>query len=58
VLAVLRRGVRRGELPVDVDLDDLVDRLAGPVIHRRFVSGLPLDAGFAERVVDRVLRAP
>ena len=58
VLAVLVRGQERGELPLDVDLHELVDRLAGPVIHRRFVSGLPLDAGFAERVVDAVLASP
>jgi AcrR family transcriptional regulator len=57
VLAVLARGVERGELPVGTDLDALVDELAGPVLHRRFVSGLPLDRGFGERVVDGVLRA-
>ena len=64
VLAVLARGIERGELPVGVgprhvdDLADLVDRLAGPVFHRRFVSGLPLDRGFVARVVDGVLGAP
>ena len=44
-------------LPDGADLDALVDQLAGPVLHRRFVSGLPLDRGFGERVVDGVLRA-
>ncbi len=57
VLAVLARGLRRGELPPGTDLDALVDRLAGPVLHRRFVSGLPLDRGFGQRVVHGVLRA-
>ena len=55
VLAVLERGRQRGELPPDADLDELVDLLAGPVFHRRYVSGAPLDAGFAARVVTRVL---
>ncbi len=58
VLAALAQGVRRGELPADADLDDIVDRLAGPVFHRRFVSGLDLDPSFAERVVTGVLSAP
>ena len=57
VLAVLARGLERGELPDGADLDALVDQLAGPVLHRRFVSGLPLDRAFGERVVDGVLRA-
>lgn len=58
VLVVLQRAVERGELPVDSDLDELLDRLAGPVFHRRYVSGLPLDHDFIERVVDAVLRSP
>ena len=58
VLAVLQRGLQRGELPADVDLHELVDRLAGPVFHRRFITGLPLEPSFTERVVDGVLRAP
>ena len=57
VLAVLARGLERGELPEGTDLDALVDQLAGPVLHRRFVSGLPLDRGFGEGVVNGVLRA-
>ncbi len=57
VLAVLAGGIERGELPAGTDLDALVDQLAGPVLHRRFVSGLPPDRGFGERVVDGVLRA-
>jgi AcrR family transcriptional regulator len=58
VLEVLERGVARGELPTGADLEGLVDRLAGPVFHRRFVSGLPVDARFVEQVVDAVLLAP
>lgn len=55
VLAVLTRGLERGELPDGTDLDTLVDRLAGPILHRRFVTGLALDRSFGERIVDLVL---
>lgn len=55
VVAVLTRGVERGELPSGTDLHAFVDRLAGPILHRRFVSGLPLDRDFAEAVVDSLL---
>jgi len=58
VLAVMELGLANGELPADADLDELLDRLAGPVFHRRFVSGLPLDRRFVEHVVDTVLAAP
>ena len=55
VLAVLARGIERGELPTDTDREELVDRLAGPVIHRRLITGLPLNRAFGERVVGAVL---
>ena len=58
VLAVLARGLDRGELPDGADLDALVDRLAGPVLHRRFITGLPLHRDFGEQVVEAVLRTP
>lgn len=58
VLAVLERACRRDELPQAVDLPELVDRLAGPVLHRRYVSGLPLHRGFIEHVVDAALQLP
>lgn len=54
---VLTRAVERGELPAGVDQDELVDLLSGPVFYRRLISGDLLDQAYAERVVDRVLRA-
>jgi len=57
VRVVLERGVERGELPAGADLDALVDVLAGPLFHRRWVSGGRLDDAFATTVVDTVLRA-
>ncbi|WIM99662.1 TetR/AcrR family transcriptional regulator [Actinoplanes oblitus] len=57
ILRVLARGIERGELSADADPADLLDLLAGPIFHRRAVTGRTLDAAFAERVVDRVLIA-
>lgn len=57
VLVVLIRGIERNELPKGTDLDSLVDRLAGPVLHRRFISGLPLDRGFGDQLVEATLPA-
>ena len=57
VLGVIARGVERGELPAGTDPGDVLDMLAGPVLHRRAVSTGRVSAAFAERVVDRVLTA-
>jgi AcrR family transcriptional regulator len=57
LLAVVDRGIRRGELPAGTDPAEVLDLLAGPVFHRRAVSGHPVDRRFAEVVVDRVLAA-
>ncbi len=57
VLAVIDRGIRRGELPAGTDPADVLDLIAGPVFHRRTVSQAAVDTGFAAEVVDRVLAA-
>lgn len=57
VAVVLDRARARGELGSHVDPDELVDLLAGPLFHRRFVTGRPLDASVATRVVDLVMAA-
>ncbi|MEV0900670.1 TetR/AcrR family transcriptional regulator [Actinoplanes sp. NPDC049802] len=57
ILAVIARGVARGELPPGTDPADVLDLVAGPLFHRRAVSAGTVDSGFAERVVDRVLAA-
>lgn len=57
ILAVVSRGVRRGELPAGTDPAEVLDLLAGPVFHRRAVSAGSVDVAFAARIVDRVLAA-
>jgi AcrR family transcriptional regulator len=49
------RGVERGELPPDTDVELLLDILGGSVFYRVLVSGEPGDEAFAKRLVDLVL---
>jgi AcrR family transcriptional regulator len=51
----LARGVERGELPPDTDIELLLDVLGGSVFYRVLVSGEPGDEAFAKRLVDLVL---
>jgi AcrR family transcriptional regulator len=54
---ILRRGVERGELRADVDLELAIDGLIGPIVYRVLITGGdPAElAGLAERVFDQVL---
>jgi AcrR family transcriptional regulator len=51
----VQRGVDRGELPSDTDVELLLDVLGGTVFYREMVSGEPADEAFVERLVDRLL---
>ena len=53
---VLRRGVERGDLRPDLDLELALDVLGGPLFYRLLVTGGPLDAQLAEGVADLILR--
>ena len=53
--AVLERGVRRGEVRNDIDLDVVVDLLWG-ASFARYVSGGGAEDGLADAVVDAVWR--
>lgn len=55
LLVILRRGVDRGELAADVDLDILLDVLIGPFIYRRLLTHGPLDATFVDGLLALVL---
>ncbi|MGD0698587.1 MAG: TetR/AcrR family transcriptional regulator [Trebonia sp.] len=52
---ILERGVARGELRADTDIDLAIDMVYGPVYHRVLLTGLPVDAAFTDGLVDRVL---
>jgi hypothetical protein len=56
--ALLARGVERGELRADLDLDLAVDMLAGPMVYRLLIEGGSLDAPVARamEVFDSVVK--
>jgi hypothetical protein len=53
---VLARGVARGELRADTELELALDLLNGPLFHRFLITGGPVDEAMARGVVDTVLR--
>jgi AcrR family transcriptional regulator len=53
---VLRRGIERGDLRADLDLELALDVLGGPLFYRLLVTGGPLDEQLAEGVADLILR--
>lgn len=57
LLAILERGVARGELPADSDLELLLDALIGPFVYRRLLTGGAIDETVVERLLALVLPA-
>ena len=52
---ILRRGLQRGELAADSDVDVLIDALIGPFIYRRLLTHDPLDDDYVARLLRTVL---
>jgi AcrR family transcriptional regulator len=52
---ILQRGIERGELAADLDADDALDALYGPVIYRVIATGRPVDERFVASLVESVL---
>jgi AcrR family transcriptional regulator len=55
-LALIRRGIDRGEIRADVDVDLVLDMLIGTIIYRSMITGGELTEAVAERAVDQVLQ--
>ena len=53
---VLRRGISRGQLSADTDLDLLMDTLYGPIYFRLLVSQAPLTQNFVGELLEFVLK--
>ena len=53
--ATLRRGIQRGELREDVDMDLLLDSLYGPIYMRFLIRHDKLTPGFVDRLCELVL---
>lgn len=52
---VLERGIARGEIRPDADIELVLDFLGGPLFYRILVTGGPIDDNLALGVVDVVL---
>ena len=48
-------AIERGQLPADTDRETLADLLVAPLYYRALVTGEPLSADTAHRIVDAAL---
>ena len=55
LVAILQRGVERGEIRDDVELDTMVDAFVGPFIYRKLLTGAPIGAGFVDDLLDLLI---
>jgi AcrR family transcriptional regulator len=55
ILAVIRRGIARGELPPGTRAADVLDLLGGPIVYRKWMSAAEVRRPFVTTVVDVVL---
>ena len=53
--AAIQRGIVRGELSADTDVDFVLNALAGPLYFSLLITGEPIDAGYSRAAVDLVL---
>jgi AcrR family transcriptional regulator len=53
---VFERGVDRGDLRGDLDVELALDVLGGPLFYRLMITGGPIDARLATNVVELILR--
>lgn len=53
--AIYARAQARGEIAADIDLEMIGPALAGILLHRTFILGVPPDDATIERVVDHVI---
>ena len=53
--AIYERAVERGEIDADLDFEVIVPALAGILLHRMFILGIPPDDETVRRVVDHVI---
>jgi AcrR family transcriptional regulator len=53
--AIYTRAQERGEIGADIDLEVIGPALAGILLHRMFILGVPPDDATIERVVDHVI---
>jgi AcrR family transcriptional regulator len=54
---VLDRGIARGDLRAELDVELTLDVLAGPLFYRLLITGGPLDERLVQGVVDLILES-
>lgn len=52
---IYQRAIDRGEVPSDIDLEIVGPALAGVVLHRMYVMGIPPDDTLIERIIDHLI---
>ena len=52
-----QRGLERGDVDADVDIDDVIDILFGPLVFRRLTGHYALTEGHARRLAETAVRA-
>lgn len=57
-IALLERGIARGELPEDAALDIILDTVAGLTLYHQTVKGHPLTPDDYRGVIDALVRTP
>lgn len=53
---LIERGIRRGELKEDLDIDLCIDLIYGPIFYRLLVTGAAIDEDFVDKLILLVLQ--
>lgn len=54
-VALVERGIDRGELPAGTDAEAVVDRLVSPLFYRHLMSKMPVTDDYLDELVDAVI---
>lgn len=49
--SLLEKGVERGELKKNIDIDICIDLIYGPIFYRLLVTGEPLDESYVQQLI-------
>jgi AcrR family transcriptional regulator len=53
---IMNRGLQRGDLEEDLDIDLYTDLIYGPIFYRLLVTGDPIDNDYVEQLVTQVFK--
>ena len=55
VFDIIERGIERGEIRPDVDVEVIADLLGGPIVMRTLLTGRPVTTRLVRQIVTTVL---